>query len=208
MSHMWTKKWDKNRIVLSRYHKQLPVMIARQTSGAEVQGSNPASVTMIRMLKDQCFNIENLRVEWETNPWGKIKIYKKNTKMQKVLLAFWKTSWEKCRHFPFLIATYCYTKETQNCLTTEHLTKKRPELGTRKFFSFATTTTQQCNIAEGTSQGPEKYQKIVRPQCLDGVATMNISKWKLQTFLWPDNMVTLLQQNCRVPSSGQKTNAT
>ena len=75
------------------------------------------------------------------------------------------------------------------------------ELGTRQFFSFATTTTRQRNIASGTSQGPEKNRKIVRPQCLDGVATINIVKWKLQTTLWPDNMVTLSRRNCRVPSS-------
>ena len=50
-------------------------------------------------------------------------------------------------------------------------------------------------------QGPEKNQKIVRPQCLDGVATINTVKWQLQTTLWPDNVVTLSRQNCRVPSS-------
>ena len=33
------------------------------------------------------------------------------------------------------------------------------ELGTRQFFSFATTTTRQRNIASGTSQGPEKKSK-------------------------------------------------
>ena len=65
------------------------------------------------------------------------------------------------------------------------------ELGTQQIFSLATTTTQPCYIASGTSQGPEKNQKIVRPQCLDGVATINIVKWQLQTTLWPDNMVTL-----------------
>ena len=75
-----------------------------------------------------------------------------------------------------------------------------PELGTQQFFSFATTTTRQGNIASGTSQGPEKNWKIVRPQCLDGVATIHIVKWQLQTTLWPDNMDTLSRQNCRVPS--------
>ena len=60
---------------------------------------------------------------------------------------------------------------------------------------------RQPNIASGTSQGPEKNRKIVRPQCLDGVATINIVKWQLKTTLWPDNMVTLSRQNCRVPSS-------
>ena len=51
------------------------------------------------------------------------------------------------------------------------------ELGTRQFFSFATTTMRQCTIASGTSQGTEKKQKKVRPQCLDGIATINIVKW-------------------------------
>ena len=58
---------------------------------------------------------------------------------------------------------------------------------------LVTTTTRQRNIASETSQGPEKNQKIVRPQCLYGVAPINIVKWQLQTTLWPDNMVTLLQ---------------
>ena len=40
-------------------------------------------------------------------------------------------------------------------------------------------TTRQCNTASGNSQGPEKSRKIVRPQCLDGVATTNIVKWQL-----------------------------
>ena len=57
---------------------------------------------------------------------------------------------------------------------------------------------RQSNKASGTSQGPEQNRKIVRPQCLDGVATMNIVKWQLQTTLWPDNMLTLLRQNYRV----------
>ena len=65
----------------------------------------------------------------------------------------------------------------------------------RQFFGFVTTTTRQRDnviyVASGTSQGPEKNRKIVRPQCLDGVATINIVKWQLQTTLWPDNMVTL-----------------
>ena len=78
---------------------------------------------------------------------------------------------------------------------------KTTELATRQFFSFATTTTRQRNITSGTSQGPEKNQTIVRPQCLDGVTTINIVKWQLKTTLWPDNMVTLWRQNCRKPSS-------
>ena len=57
------------------------------------------------------------------------------------------------------------------------------ELGTRQFFSFATTTTRQRNIDSGTSMGPEKNRKKVRPQCLDGVAIINIVKWQLQTTL-------------------------
>ena len=84
-----------------------------------------------------------------------------------------------------------YTKITSFELSGE------PELGTQHFFSFATMTAQQRIIASGASQGPEKNQKIVRPQCLDGVATINIVKWQLQTTLWPDNMVTLSRQNCR-----------
>ena len=75
------------------------------------------------------------------------------------------------------------------------------ELGTRQFFSFATTTTRQRNRASRTSQGPEKIQKIVRPQCLDAVATTNIVKWQLQTTLYPENMVTLSRRNSCVPSS-------
>ena len=45
--------------------------------------------------------------------------------------------------------------------------------------------------------GPEKNQKIVRPQCLDGVATINIVKWQVKTTLWPDNMVTLSRAQLR-----------
>ena len=59
-----------------------------------------------------------------------------------------------------------------------------PELGTRQYFSFATTTTRQLNRASGISQGQEKIRKKVRPQCLDGVATTSIVKWQLQTTLW------------------------
>ena len=51
-------------------------------------------------------------------------------------------------------------------------------------------TTRQRNIASGNSQGPEKTRKIVRAQCLDGVATINIVKWQLQTILLPYIMVT------------------
>ena len=52
------------------------------------------------------------------------------------------------------------------------------ELGTQQVFSFATTTMRQRNITSRTSQGPEKNQKIVWPQCLDGVATINIVRWQ------------------------------
>ena len=40
------------------------------------------------------------------------------------------------------------------------------ELGTQQIFSLATTTMQPCYIVSGTSLGPEKNLKIVRPQCL------------------------------------------
>ena len=73
--------------------------------------------------------------------------------------------------------------------------------GHSTIFGFVTTTTQQRNITSGTSQGPEKNGKTVRPQCLDRVATINIVKWQLQTTLWPCTMFTLSRQNCRVPSS-------
>ena len=66
---------------------------------------------------------------------------------------------------------------------------KSAELGTRQFFSFTTTTTRQRKIASRTMQGPKKSLKIVRPQCLDGVTTTNIVKWKLQTTLCPEYMV-------------------
>ena len=57
--------------------------------------------------------------------------------------------------------------------------------------NFLASRQRQRNIASWNSQGPEKNRKIVRPQCLDGVATINIVKWQLQTTLWHDNMVTL-----------------
>ena len=50
----------------------------------------------------------------------------------------------------------------------------------------------------------KKNKQIVRPQYLDRVATINIVKWKLQTTLYPDNMVTLSRRNCHVPSSAQQ----
>ena len=61
-------------------------------------------------------------------------------------------------------------------------------------------------MTSGTSQGPEKNREKVRPQCLDEVATINTySKVAItvQTTLWPDNIVTLLLQICRVPSSAK-----
>ena len=60
---------------------------------------------------------------------------------------------------------------------------------------------RQRNRASRTSQGPEKIRKIVRPQCLDRVATTSIVEWQLQTTLCLENMVTLSRQTCRVPSS-------
>ena len=53
---------------------------------------------------------------------------------------------------------------------------------------FLAKRQRQRNIAAGTRR---KKSKIVRPQCLNGVATINKAKWQLQTTLWPDNMVTL-----------------
>ena len=61
--------------------------------------------------------------------------------------------------------------------------------------------TMYSNRASRTSQGPEIIRKIVRPQCLDGVATTKIVKWQIQTTWWPENNVTLSRQNCRMPSS-------
>ena len=68
----------------------------------------------------------------------------------------------------------------------------------RQFFKVRDNATTYYSL---TSQGPEKNRKKVRPQCLDGVATINIVKWQ-----WPDNIVKLtrLRQNCRVPSSVYK----
>ena len=48
--------------------------------------------------------------------------------------------------------------------------KLKPELGTRQFYSFATT--RQRTVIE--PQGPVKIRKIFRSPCLDGVATQNI----------------------------------
>ena len=41
---------------------------------------------------------------------------------------------------------------------------------------------QQRNKASGTSQGPEKNQKIVRPESLNGVATINIVNGNYKQF--------------------------
>ena len=65
------------------------------------------------------------------------------------------------------------------------------ELDRRHFFSFTTTTMQQRNRSSRT----KKRRKIFRSRCLDGVATANI-------VIWPENIVTLSRQYCRVPSSG------
>ena len=51
---------------------------------------------------------------------------------------------------------------------------------------------RQRNRASRTSQGPEKIRKIVRPQCLDGVATTSIVEWQLQTTLCPVTYPALL----------------
>ena len=64
------------------------------------------------------------------------------------------------------------------------------ELDRRHFFSFTTTTMQQRNRSSRT----KKRRKIFRSRCLDGVATANI-------VIWPENIVTLSRQYCRVPSS-------
>ena len=78
----------------------------------------------------------------------------------------------------------------------ENLVVFNSELSMQQFVSFATTT--KHNVIE--PQGPEKMRKIFRSWCLDGVATINIvMQW--QTTLWPENMVTLSRQYCRVPSS-------
>ena len=66
---------------------------------------------------------------------------------------------------------------------------------------FLALRQQQCDNSLRDQSGTRKNRKIVRPQCLDGVATINIVKWQLQTTLWPDYIVTLSQQNCCVPSS-------
>ena len=59
------------------------------------------------------------------------------------------------------------------------------ELGTRQLFSFATKTTRQRNRASRTSQGPEKNRKIVRPRCLDGIATTDIVKMAITNSFVP-----------------------
>ena len=55
------------------------------------------------------------------------------------------------------------------------------------------------NVTE--PEGPEKNLKIFMPRCLDGVATPNIVILHKLTTLWPENVVTLSRQYCRVPSS-------
>ena len=67
------------------------------------------------------------------------------------------------------------------------------------------------NRASGTSQGPEKIRKIVRPQCLLsrwGVATTNRVKWQLQTTLFPETWSHCRDRivGCPPPSSVQKVN--
>ena len=91
-------------------------------------------------------------------------------------------AWESCQGFNewYRVRGYKQSWARDNCL--------------------ASRQRQHDNVIE--PQGPEKNRKIIRPQCLDGVVTINKVKWQLQTTLWPDNMVTLSRQNCRVPSSG------
>ena len=52
---------------------------------------------------------------------------------------------------------------------------KIAELGTRNFLALRRRQRDNVNIASGTGQGPEKNRKIIRPQCLDGVATINVN---------------------------------
>ena len=44
---------------------------------------------------------------------------------------------------------------------------------------------RQCNRASRTSQGPEKNLKIVRPQCLDGIATTDKVKMAIANSFVP-----------------------
>ena len=50
--------------------------------------------------------------------------------------------------------------------------------------------------------GPEQMRKIFKSRCLDGVSTLNIVILPYQT-LWPDIIVKLSRQYCRVPSCGK-----
>ena len=59
-------------------------------------------------------------------------------------------------------------------------------------------TTRQLIRATGTRQ----VGKNLRCRGLNGVVTTNIHIMQEVTVLWPENMVTLSQQCCRVPSSG------
>ena len=83
----------------------------------------------------------------------------------------------------FLVRLLSFQKETMFVC---QFLAELGSVGTRQLLSFATTTTRQRNRASRTSQGPEKIRKIVRPQCLDGVATTTIVKWQLQTTLCPE----------------------
>ena len=69
--------------------------------------------------------------------------------------------------------------------------------------SLVSRQRQRDNVIkpQGLVRDQPKNRKIVWPQCLSGVATINMVKWQLQTTIWPDNMVTLSRQNYRVPSS-------
>ena len=42
---------------------------------------------------------------------------------------------------------------------------------------------------------------MLRPRCCNGVATTDYNIMQKATISWPENMVTLSRQGCRVPSS-------
>ena len=63
---------------------------------------------------------------------------------------------------------------------------------------------QRDNVIE--LHGPKKIRQILRFRCLNGVGTTNRDITQKPTIVWPDNMVTLLRQRCRVPSSAKNKN--
>ena len=64
---------------------------------------------------------------------------------------------------------------------------------------LASRQRQRNNVIE--PQGSEKFRQIFRSRCLEGVATTNIVILQFTKTLWPENMLTLSQQYCCVPSS-------